>query len=109
LQFPEIEQPAPAKPPSSAAQANGNGVADPTVMHKVMAAILESCLCAAIDAAREAQTYASAHGFPLTFGPGEVQDMAISLYIQRFKESNIAQMHQNAQLRANGGANPWQH
>ena len=64
LQFPEVDGPAPAKSPGSADHGNGAAVADPTAMHHAMASVLQSCLCAAIDAGREAQTYAGAHGFP---------------------------------------------
>lgn len=79
------------------------------VVHTQTSNILRSCLMSAIDAARDAQQYAARVGFPLVFGPQEVQDMAISLYIQMSKQANINLMNRNAELRANGGTDPWRH
>ncbi len=52
-----------------------------SIMHTQMSTMLKGCLLTAIDAARDAQAHATQVGFPLTFGPGEVQAMAISIFI----------------------------
>jgi hypothetical protein len=93
-------EPPPKKP---VAQASA-----PAITHTIIGTTLKSCLMAAIDAARDAQQYATAQGFPLVFGPDQVEAMAISLYIQHSKTQNIAQMNQRDQYRdqarvANGG------
>jgi hypothetical protein len=98
-------EPAPKKPPVQETA--------PVITHTIIGTTLKSCLMAAIDAARDAQQYATAQGFPLVFGPDQVEAMAISLYIQHSKTQNIAQMNQRDQYRgdarvANGGAS-WPH
>ena len=85
------------------------GGAGRPITHTQIGNILRACLCAAIDAARDAQMYATSHGFPLTFGADQIQDLASTLYIQEAKQSNIRLMHSRDEARvANGGAS-WQH
>jgi hypothetical protein len=65
--------------------------------------LLTRCLIAAIDSAKAAQSHASAIGFPLVFGPDQVEALAACLYIQSSKQTNINLMHRNEELR-NGRA-----
>lgn len=97
IELPEV---APSTPASSAAHVNGAPINRETAPRGVMATTLEQCLCAAIDAAREAQVYATNNGFPLTFSADQVQDLASTLYIHQSKQSNIALMHRNEELRS---------
>jgi hypothetical protein len=71
--------------------------------------VLRGCLCAAIDAAREAQTYATEHGFPLTFSADQVQDLASTLYIQESKQANIRLINNRDEQRRAGGGDAWRH
>lgn len=42
---------------------------------------LASCLCAAIDAAAEAEVYAKSKGLPVEFNAGDIRAIALSVYI----------------------------
>ncbi len=89
------------KPPARATESRA-AADEAAVAH--ISKVLQSCLCAAIDAAREAQTYATAHGFPLTFSADQVQDLASTLYIQESKKANIQAINnRDEQRRAGGG------
>jgi hypothetical protein len=95
---PELEAPAATKP---AGRATENRATDSTTAVGVahVSNILRACLCAAIDAARDAQIYATQNGFPLTFSADQVQDLASTLYIQEAKQANIRLMNRNDDLR----------
>jgi hypothetical protein len=104
----ELDPPAAPKPatraienrPAEAPQAAG-------VAH--VSGILRACLCAAIEAARDAQVYANQNGFPLTFSADQVQDLASTLYIQESKQANIRLMNTRDEQRrtAAGGGDAW--
>lgn len=61
--------------------------------------LLTRCAIAAIDAAKAAEAYAAAHGFPLKFREDQIQAWASALYIQSSKQSNIRLMARNEELR----------
>lgn len=72
---------------------------------KHVSGLLLACLCAAIEAARDAQVYANNNGFPLTFSADQVQDLASTVYIQESKQANIRLMNSRDEQRrtASGG------
>jgi hypothetical protein len=100
--WPEIETPAPAKPVARATE-NRPPEAPPAAAVAHVSNILKACLYASIDAAREAQVYATQNGFPLTFSADQVQDLASTLYIQEAKQANIRLMNNRDELRRAGG------
>jgi hypothetical protein len=99
--WPEVETPAPAKPVARAAENRpSEAPAAAGVAH--VSNILKACLYASIDAARDAQLYATQNGFPLTFSADQVQDLASTLYIQEAKQANIRLMNNRDELRRAG-------
>jgi hypothetical protein len=68
---------------------------------------LKEYLFDAVDLVVDTQAYAAKAGLMFTPNFAEIQDIAVSLFIQRSKQSNIEQMDRNQQRRANGGQDPW--
>jgi hypothetical protein len=103
--WPELEN-APALPkPAARAIENRPAEAPQAAGVAHLSGILRTCLCAAIEAARDAQVYANKNGFPLTFSADQVQDLASTLCIQEFKQANIRLMNSRDEQRrtASGG------
>lgn len=99
-----LDAPAPTKPAARAAEVHAA-----PINHTGVSACLKACLCAAIDAVRDAHAYAAAAGFPIKFQEPEIQAMAVSLYIQNCKEANMNRIDRDRGLRANGGGDAWRH
>jgi hypothetical protein len=79
------------------------------VIHTQMSACLKSCLCAAIDAVRDAHTYAATIGLPIKFTEPEIQDLATTLYIQNCKVQNMDRVERDRNQRSQGGGDAWRH
>lgn len=92
---------APPKPAARAAE-NRPAEAPQAVAITHVSGVLRACLCAAIEAARDAQVYANNNGFPLTFSADQVQDLASTLYIQESKQANIRLMNSRDEQRRTG-------
>lgn len=104
--------------PNGAAIENHTAPAAPApaerpIFQQSMTNMLRSCLCVAIDAAKDAHEYAARKGFPLTFGPDQIEAMGISIFIQLSKTQNIQQMNQRYQAgteaRTVNGGTSWPH
>jgi hypothetical protein len=101
---------APAQPKPAARATESRHIEQPLasgVAH--VTNLLRACLWASIDAARDAQIYATQNGFPLTFSADQVQDLASTLYIQEAKQSNIRLMNNRDEQRRAGGGDAWRH
>lgn len=51
---------------------------------------MAACLCAAIDAVQQAETYAARKGSPAAFSSDNISSIGLSLYIRRRDESKPA-------------------
>jgi hypothetical protein len=80
--------------PSSGVAPNGNGKpngAVPVAANRATTAhaSLRAALAASIDAALEAERYASDHGLSVRFGSEDLRAMALSLFIQHARDGGV--------------------
>lgn len=61
----------------------------PTSRGGVDGGLLGRCLIEALDAAKVAQAHAQAIGLPTVFGAGEVERMAVSIFIERTRSGSV--------------------
>jgi hypothetical protein len=78
---------------SQASPSNGDG------------GLLGRCLIEALDAAKVAQAHAAAIGLPTVFGAGEVERMAVSIFIERTRYGSVVErMPAARQSKPNGAS-----
>lgn len=111
-EWPETQAVAPNGNGHAQKKPNGTAQPAPAPMPSVNAGaakknFIQQALFDAVDVAKRTQDYAAEQGFHFTFGAEQIQKIAVSLYIQDGKASNIEQMDRNQQRRAAGGQDPW--
>lgn len=97
LVFPECE-PTNSQPAASAAR-DGQPVPPPTD-----GGLLGRCLCEALDACKFAHAHATAIGLPVTFDSGDVERMAVSIFIERTTRGSVVDRKPNASAGYVNGA-----
>jgi hypothetical protein len=65
--------------------------------------LLGRCLVEALDACKVAHAHASAIGLPTTFGPGEVERMAVSIFIERTRYGSVVDRKPNGRAGYQNG------
>jgi hypothetical protein len=73
---------------SGTAKPNGRAVSPPSGSNGAQAT-LRAALAASIDAAIEAERYASEHGLSVRFGSEDLRAMALSLFIQHARDGGV--------------------
>jgi hypothetical protein len=87
--FPECETPATSTPkteqptPDTVPSLTGEG------------GLLGRCLCEALNACKVAHAHADKVGLPVTFGPSEIERMAVSIFIERTRYGSVAERKPN--------------
>jgi hypothetical protein len=94
--FPECETPATStaktEQPTAAPSVAGDGD------------LLGRCLCEALNACKVAHAHATNVGLPVAFGPGEIERMAVSIFIERTRYGSVAERKPNGQAGYVNGA-----
>ena len=76
--------------PNGNGNGNGNGkAASAPTKSETAERALRAALTASIDAALEAEQYASAHGLSIRFGSEDLRAMALSLFIQHARDGGV--------------------
>ena len=92
--------------PSAAGQTSlmPNGVSHTEIiMQSADGGLLGRCICEALDACKVAHAHASAIGLPTTFGPGEVERMAVSIFIERTRYGSVVDRKPNGRAGYQNG------
>jgi hypothetical protein len=72
-----------------------NGVQHPEAITPPDGGLLGRCLCEALNACKVAHAHADKVGLPVTFGPAEIERMAVSIFIERTRYGSVAERKPN--------------
>ena len=77
----------------------------PAARSGVDGGLLGRCLIEALDACKAAQAHAAAIGLPTVFGPGEVERMGVSIFIERTRNGSAIERKPPVRQEGSGYVN----
>ena len=84
-------KPEPPAPVFPECEPSRDGQPLPNIEPAADGGLLGRCLCEALNACKVAHAHATAIGLPTTFGPGEIERMAVSVFIERTRNGSAVE------------------
>lgn len=105
IAFPECQ------PPTNAAVTAPGRDGQPAMSPPADGGLLGRCLCEALDACKVAHAHATAIGLPVTFDSGDIERMAVSIFIERTTRGSVVDRRKpnGSAGQVNGAADACRH